>query len=301
MIMRGQPAAQTLEGFTSPSGNSSMKVEAVHVYKEFENRRQGSSIEVLRDVSTSVRAGEFLSIVGPSGCGKTTLLRIFAGLLPASSGSVLYDGLPITGPSSKIGFVFQSDNLLPWRTVRDNVAFGPQLRGDKRSAYMSRVQAMLELVGLAGFGDYYPHQLSGGMRQRVNLARALAIQPEVLLMDEPFASLDAQTRDIMQEELLRIWRETRNTVIFITHQIDEAIFLADRVMIMRARPGSVQEICPVDIERPRTLAMKRDPRFTKLADHIWHGIERQVRASIEEEQLASMRARPAGVESSGTE
>jgi NitT/TauT family transport system ATP-binding protein len=278
-----------------------MKVEAVHVYKEFENRRQGSSIEVLRDVSTSVRAGEFLSIVGPSGCGKTTLLRIFAGLLPASSGSVLYDGLPITGPSSKIGFVFQSDNLLPWRTVRDNVAFGPQLRGDKRSAYMSRVQAMLELVGLAGFGDYYPHQLSGGMRQRVNLARALAIQPEVLLMDEPFASLDAQTRDIMQEELLRIWRETRNTVIFITHQIDEAIFLADRVMIMRARPGSVQEICPVDIERPRTLAMKRDPRFTKLADHIWHGIERQVRASIEEEQLASMRARPAGVESSGTE
>ena len=277
------------------------KVEALNLYKDFENRRQSSTIQVLQDVSVTVRAGEFLSIVGPSGCGKTTLLRIFAGLIPASAGSVLYDGEPISGPSSKIGFVFQSDNLLPWRTVRDNVALGPQMRHEKSRSYAPRVTAMLELVGLSGFEDYFPHQLSGGMRQRVNLARALAIQPEVLLMDEPFASLDAQTRDIMQEELLRIWRETRNTVIFITHQIDEAIFLADRVMIMRARPGSVQEVCPVEIERPRSLEMKRDPRFTKLADHIWHGIERQVRASIVQEQLATMRAQPAAMEPSTRE
>ena len=185
-----------------------------------------------------------------------------------------------------MGFVFQSDNLMPWRTVKDNIALGPELRGERRRSF-PRGSTLLHLVGLSGFGDYYPHQLSGGMRQRVNLARALAVQPEVLLMDEPFASLDAQTREIMQDELLRIWREVRNTVIFITHQIDEAIFLADRVMIMHARPGSVQEILPVEIERPRTLQVKRDPRFTRLADHIWHNIERQVRASIQEEQLAT--------------
>jgi NitT/TauT family transport system ATP-binding protein len=280
----------TTSGVSAWSTASASKVEAVHLYKQFENKRQGSTIQVLQDVSLSVRSGEFLSIVGPSGCGKTTLLRIFAGLISPSEGGVLYDGAPISGPSSRMGFVFQSDNLMPWRTVEDNVALGPELRHERQSSYLPRVKAMLELVGLAGFADYYPHQLSGGMRQRVNLARALSIQPDVLLMDEPFASLDAQTRDIMQEELLRIWRETRNTVIFITHQIDEALFLADRVVIMRARPGSVQEICPVEIERPRSLEVKRDPRFTKLADHIWHGIERQVRASIEEEQLATTRS-----------
>jgi NitT/TauT family transport system ATP-binding protein len=283
---------QSLINANPSRGSASAKVQAQHIYKRFENKRQGGSIEVLDDVSLSIGSGEFLSIVGPSGCGKTTLLRIFAGLIPASDGQVFYDGDEITGPSSKMGFVFQSDNLMPWRTVKENVALGPELRGERRRSYLPRIESMLNLVGLTGFGDYYPHQLSGGMRQRVNLARALAIQPDVLLMDEPFASLDAQTRDIMQEELLRVWRETRNTVIFITHQIDEAIFLADRVIIMRARPGSVQEICPVEIDRPRTLEVKRDPRFTKLADHIWHGIERQVRASIEEEQLATMRARP---------
>lgn len=269
------------------------KVAASHVYKQFENKRQGGAIDVLEDVSVSISSGEFLSIVGPSGCGKTTLLRIFAGLLPASQGSVLFDGSQVTGPSSKMGFVFQSDNLMPWRTVRDNVALGPELRGEKRRTYGPRVEALLDLVGLSGFGDYFPHQLSGGMRQRVNLARALAVQPDVLLMDEPFASLDAQTREIMQDELLRIWRATRNTVVFITHQIDEAIFLADRVMIMRARPGSVQEMLPVELERPRALEVKRDPRFTKLADHVWHSIERQVRASIEEEQHATARSRSA--------
>jgi NitT/TauT family transport system ATP-binding protein len=267
------------------------KVQAIGVYKQFENKRQGGAIDVLHDVSVSISSGEFLSIVGPSGCGKTTFLRIVAGLIPASQGAVLYDGSPITGPSSKMGFVFQTDNLMPWRTVRDNIALGPELRGEKRRSYAPRTEALLQLVGLAGFGDYFPHQLSGGMRQRVNLARALAVQPDVLLMDEPFASLDAQTREIMQDELLRVWRETRNTVIFITHQIDEAIFLADRVLVMRARPGSVQEILPVELGRPRGLEVKRDPRFTRLADYLWHSIERQVRASIEEEQRATSRAR----------
>jgi len=292
---------QQLADQSRTTGTGASKVQAVGVYKQFENRRQGSAIKVLENVSVSVSSGEFLSIVGPSGCGKTTLLRIIAGLIPASGGSVLCDGAPVTGPSSKMGFVFQSDNLMPWRTVRDNVALGPELRGEKRRSYRPRTEALLELVGLGGFGDYFPHQLSGGMRQRVNLARALAVQPEVLLMDEPFASLDAQTREIMQDELLKVWRETRNTVIFITHQIDEAIFLADRVMIMRARPGSVQEILPVEIERPRALEVKRDPRFVRLADHVWHSIERQVRASIAEEQHATGRSHADGADADARE
>ena len=264
--------------------NTTTKVQARHLNKRFQNRQTRESIEVLQDINVSVSPREFLTIVGPSGCGKTTLLRIFAGLIPASGGDVLYDGVPINGPSLRMGFVFQSDNLMPWRTVAANVGLGPELRGESKSSYTPRVESLLELVGLAGFGGYYPHQLSGGMRQRVNLARALAIEPDVLLMDEPFAALDAQTREIMQTELLRIWNATHNTVIFITHQIDEAVFLADRLLIMSARPGRVQEMIPIEIERPRSLEMKRDPRFTKIADHVWHGIERQVRAAIKEEQ-----------------
>ena len=272
------------------------KLEAQHLHKSFENKRQGGVIEVLKDINISVASGEFLCIVGPSGCGKTTLLRIFAGLIPPSEGNVSCDGQPVSGPSGKVGFVFQSDNLMPWRTVMDNVALGPELHGEKRKTYRQRNEALLDLVGLSGFGDYYPHQLSGGMKQRVNLARALAVQPDVLLMDEPFAALDAQTREIMQDELLRIWRETKRTVVFITHQVDEAIFLADRVIVLAARPGRVQEIIPVDIARPRSLEVKREAHFARIVDHIWHSIERQVRASIQEEQMsrAQAHARAAG-------
>ncbi|HEX3246968.1 MAG TPA: ABC transporter ATP-binding protein [Chloroflexota bacterium] len=280
---------------------STSKVESRHLNKSFQNRQTREAIEVLTDINVSVSPGEFLTIVGPSGCGKTTLLRIFAGLIPPSGGDVLYDGVPINGPSTRMGFVFQSDNLMPWRTVAANVGLGPELRGENKSSYAPRVESLLGLVGLAGFGDYYPHQLSGGMRQRVNLARALAIEPDVLLMDEPFAALDAQTREIMQDELLRIWRATHNTVIFITHQIDEAVFLADRLMIMSARPGRVQEIVPIEIERPRSLEVKRDPRFTKVADHVWHSIERQVRAAIKEEQETLVGARSRSLEEVGRE
>jgi len=277
------------------------KVEARGLQKNFQNRQTRESIEVLRDINVSVSPGEFLTIVGPSGCGKTTLLRIFAGLIPANGGDVLYDGEPINGPSMRMGFVFQSDNLMPWRTVAANVGLGPELRGEGKRSYGPRVESLLELVGLAGFGGYYPPQLSGGMRQRVNLARALAIEPDVLLMDEPFAALDAQTREIMQDELLRIWRATHNTVIFITHQIDEAVFLADRLMIMSARPGRVQELIPIEIERPRSLEIKRDPRFVQVADHVWHSIERQVRAAIKEEQETLVGARGRSKEEVGRE
>ena len=266
---------------------------ADHLYKHFDNPITGQSIEVLEDVSLAVRPGEFVTIVGPSGCGKTTLLRIFAGLIPLSDGYVLHDGKPINGPSPSIGFVFQSDNLMPWRTVWDNIGLGPELRGERKRTYAPRIERLLDLVGLSGFERYYPHQLSGGMRQRINLARALAIEPDVLLMDEPFAALDAQTREIMQDELLHIWRGTGNTVIFITHQIDEALFLADRLVILAARPGRVQEVLEVDIPRPRSLEVKRSARFVEFADHVWHGIERQVRASIREEQRASSRRRNA--------
>jgi NitT/TauT family transport system ATP-binding protein len=272
------------------------KMQADHVYKQFDNPITGQSIEVLEDVSLAVKRGEFLTIVGPSGCGKTTLLRIFAGLIPLSEGHVLHDGTPVHGPSPSVGFVFQSDNLMPWRTVWDNIGLGPELRGESKRAYGPRIEQLLDLVGLSGFERYYPHQLSGGMRQRINLARALAIGPDVLLMDEPFAALDAQTREIMQDELLRIWRGTGNTVIFITHQIDEALFLADRLVILAARPGRVQEVLEVDIPRPRSLAVKRSPHFVELADHVWHGIERQVRASVRAEQLAAGAARRVGGE-----
>jgi NitT/TauT family transport system ATP-binding protein len=273
------------------SSLSPARMEVRRLYKRFDNPISGQSIEVLQDIDLSIGKGEFLTIVGPSGCGKTTLLRILAGLIPATDGQVLNNGNPITGPSPTVGFVFQSDNLMPWRTVWENVGFGPELRGESKKAYGPRIEYLLELVGLAGFDKYYPHQLSGGMRQRVNLARALAIEPDVLLMDEPFAALDAQTREIMQDELLRIWQATGNTVIFITHQIDEAIILADRLLILAARPGRVQELLDIDIPRPRTLDMKRTPRFTELADHVWHGIERQVRASIREEQHAGASSR----------
>jgi NitT/TauT family transport system ATP-binding protein len=285
-------AMSTEAGKPAPRRDSP-RMEVKGLSKRFDNPATGQSIEALQDINLAIGQGEFLTIVGPSGCGKTTLLRILAGLTPPTGGQVLNNGVPVTEPSPTIGFVFQSDNLMPWRNVWDNVGFGPELRGESRKSYGPRIEYMLDLVGLTGFDRYYPHQLSGGMRQRVNLARALAIEPDVLLMDEPFAALDAQTREIMQDELLRIWRATGNTVIFITHQIDEAIFLADRLLILAARPGRVQELIDVDIPRPRTLDVKRTPRFTELAEHVWRGIERQVRASIRAEQRISGKSRPA--------
>ncbi len=278
----------TLASVSTASAGGAVKLQASRVGMRFKSEQTGASVEALRDIDLRVRAGEFLTIVGPSGCGKTTFLRVLAGLIKPTEGSVSLDGAAIDGPNPSVGFVFQSDNLMPWRNIRDNVGFGPEVRGEPARSWKPRVNDLLDLVGLTGFADSYPHQLSGGMRQRVNLARALAIEPEVLLMDEPFGALDAQTREIMQDELLRIWRETGNTVVFITHQIDEAIFLADRVLILAARPGRVQEILDINIPRPRSLEVKRTPEFGALVDHVWRGIERQVRASIRDEQ----RARP---------
>ncbi len=260
------------------STEGARKLELKHISMVFTQR--GKRFEALRDVSIDVEAGEFISIVGASGCGKTTLLRIADGLRAPTRGEVLVDGRPVSGPGPDRGFVFQQDALFPWRTVLDNVIFGLEVQGRKKAESRARADGLIRLVGLAGFEQHFPHELSGGMRQRANLARALTIDPDVLLMDEPFASLDAQTREIMQAELLRIWRSNRKTVLFVTHQIDEAVFLADRVIVMTSRPGQVKAVLDVDIARPRDLSVKRTPRFLELVDEIWKMIEEEVKAAL---------------------
>ena len=254
------------------------KLQVANISKSFDE------LVVLERIALSVGDGEFVSLVGPSGCGKTTFLRIIAGLEPADAGTITIDGHTVTKPGVDRGFVFQADSLLPWRTVARNTAIGIEVNRRNAAADRSRVAALLRLVGLKGFESYYPRQLSGGMRQRVNLARALAVNPEVLLMDEPFASLDAQTREIMQTELLRIWNEGRKTVLFITHQIDEAVYLSDRVVVFSRRPGRINEIIDIGIPRPRPFAVKRTPDFAGYVDRIWRLIEKDVRESVLEER-----------------
>jgi NitT/TauT family transport system ATP-binding protein len=256
-----------------------LKLEVSHLHKQF------GDLSVLQDISLAIQSGEFISVVGPSGCGKTTFLRIVAGLEPATSGTLRIDGKPIAGPGGNRGFVFQNDSLLPWRTVLANALIGPEVAGQVTAKERQRTLDLLKLVGLSGFERYFPRQLSGGMRQRVNLARALAIDPEVLLMDEPFAALDAQTREIMQTELLRIWEQGRKTVLFVTHQIDEAVFLSDRVLVFARRPGRVQETVEIELPRPRELSIKRTPQFLGYVDHIWRLIEHDVRVAVNEEHV----------------
>jgi NitT/TauT family transport system ATP-binding protein len=236
-------------------------------------------LEALRGIDLAVERGEFISVVGPSGCGKTTFLRIIAGLERATSGKVLLDGREVLKPGGDRGFVFQNDNLLPWRSVFANAMIGREVAGQVGAAERRHTMDLLKLVGLEGFEHYYPRQLSGGMRQRVNLARALAIDPEILLMDEPFSALDAQTREIMQTELLRIWDEGRKTVLFVTHQIDEAVFLSDRVLVFARRPGRLQDEIRIPLPRPRSLGIKRTAEFVALVDRIWRMIEDDVRAA----------------------
>jgi NitT/TauT family transport system ATP-binding protein len=237
-------------------------------------------VSALAHVDLTVMEGEFVSIVGPSGCGKTTFLSVIDGLIAASSGRVLVDGQPVTRPGRDRAVVFQDASLLPWRTVLKNVVYGLECAGVPARQARVRAASFIEMVGLSGFEHHYPHELSGGMQQRVNLARALVMDPEILLMDEPFASLDAQTRELMQEELLQIWARAKKTVLFVTHQIDEAIYLSDRVVVFSRRPGTVKEIIPVAIERPRPLGVKREPRFHAIEDRIWSLIEEDVKGKL---------------------
>jgi len=220
--------------------------------------------------------GEFMAIVGPSGCGKTSLMSIVAGLLPYEEGRVVIDGKSVRGPGVDRAVVFQHASLLPWRTVAGNVRYGMELQRRFDAATMQqRTEFFTKLVGLQGFERHFPSELSGGMQQRTNLARALAADPVVLLMDEPFAALDAQTREFMQAELLKIWAEARKTVLFITHQINEAVYLADRVAVLSSRPGRLKKVFPIPFGRPRTLSLKRDPKFLEIEDEIWKLIEEE--------------------------
>jgi len=235
--------------------------------------RLARRLEAVKRVSFDVATGSFVSLVGPSGCGKTSILNTVAGLQPGFEGHVAVHGRAISGPGRDRALVFQQAALLPWRTVLGNVAYGLECHGVGRAAARQRALEFIELVALRGFEHHYPHELSGGMQQRVNLARALAVEPSLLLMDEPFAALDAQTREAMQGELMRIWSIRRSTVLFITHQIDEAAYLSDRVVVLSARPGRIKAVIDVTLPRPRSLATKRTGRFQELVQHIWDLIE----------------------------
>jgi NitT/TauT family transport system ATP-binding protein len=251
-----------------------VKLEIDHLTKRYWFERDAREILALNDVSLSVNEGEFVAIVGPSGCGKTTLLNIVAGVPPYNEGTVAIDGKRIHGPGVDRSVVFQNSSLLPWRSISGNVRYGMELQKRFDEPKMrERTEHFIKMVGLNGFERHYPNQLSGGMQQRVNLARALASDPVVLLMDEPFAALDAQTREFMQAELLKIWAQAKKTVLFITHQINEAVYLADRVVVMSARPGVVKDIFKIPFARPRTLSLKRDPRFLEIEDSIWQLVE----------------------------
>ena len=247
-----------------------------HMSYRYYLEREETEFLAFSDVSLSMADGEFVAIVGPSGCGKTTLLNVVAGLLPYDEGTLTIGGEAVEGPGTNRAMVFQNASLLPWRTVLGNVRYGMEMQRRFDGARMdARAYEMIRLVGLSGFEERYPSELSGGMQQRVNLARALATDPEVLLMDEPFAALDAQTREFMQAELLKIWSKSRKTVLFITHQIDEAAFLADRVLVMGTRPGRIKQEFHIPFERPRVLSLKRDPRFLSVCDGIWRLIEEE--------------------------
>ncbi len=280
------PEADAVDAESTPmSDQAKLRIERVGlVYPDAER-----PITALQDVSLSVQAGEFLSIVGPSGCGKSSLLRVVAGIIQQTSGQVHVRRDAPDRPLTAM--VFQEYALLPWRTVLDNVAFGPENRGVDREARHRQAQAILAKVGLVGFSQAYPHQLSGGMKQRVGIARALANDPEVLLMDEPLAALDAQTRNIMQEELLRIWSDYGKTVLYVTHAIDEAILLGDRVVLMTARPGRVKSLVPVDLPRPRSLEQKGSPQFAALYNEIWHLLREEVEQGMRDE-AAQAEGRP---------
>jgi len=238
----------------------------------------GQAAPVIDGLDLKIEPGEFIAVIGPSGCGKTTLLRLIHGLLHVDAGEVRMHDRPVRKPTRDRAMVFQADCLLPWRRIVDNVGYPLELAGVSRAQSRTKARDMLDFIGLGGTADKYPGQLSGGMRQRVNIARALVADPEVLLMDEPFAALDAQTREVLQTELLDIWARDRKTVIFITHQLDEAAYLADRVVVLLPHPGRVGEVVPIDLPRPRSLDVKHTAEFADIVEHLWSLIKTDVLA-----------------------
>ncbi len=249
-----------------------MAVEAKQLTVEYVQLRQKRRLVAMWEVSLDIPEGEFLVIVGPSGCGKTSFMNAVAGVVPASSGDLKVFGQPVSKPGPDRAMVFQEYALMPWRTVWDNIKFGLELQGrGNEAATRDTIQHFVKLVGLEGFEKAFPHELSGGMRQRVGFARALAVGPRILLMDEPFAAIDAMTRELMQEEMEKILAETKQTVIFITHSIDEALMVGDRVAVMTSAPGRIKEVITVDLPRPRWQHdIKSMPRYVEMREHIWH-------------------------------
>jgi NitT/TauT family transport system ATP-binding protein len=249
---------------------SLVKLEVIKLSVEYFLKRTQQSIHALKEISFSVYPGQFLTILGPSGCGKTTLLNAIAGLLPIQAGEILMDNKPILGPGRERAMVFQAPALMPWRTVLRNVTYGLEVQGVRLAEARNHARRYIKLVGLTGFEENYPHELSGGMQQRVNLARALVTEPELLLLDEPLAALDPLLRESMQQEIQRIWMQTGTTAVFVTHLISEAVYLGDRVMMLSERPGQVRELVEVDLPRPRPLRIRQNPRFREMEDYLWN-------------------------------
>ena len=272
-----------------PHSADSLAVEARHVSVEYERTREKSTLVALEDFSLDVHTGEFLTIVGPSGCGKSTFLNVVAGLTFPVAGEVKVYGKEVTGPGIDRAVVFQDYALLPWRTVEANVRFGLEMQKRLNSAAGDKVARYIDMVGLSGFEKAYPRELSGGMRQRVGLARALATEPSLLLMDEPFAAVDAMTREIMQAELSKIVATTGQAVVFITHSVDEAITLGDRIAVVTRRPGRIKEIIDVELPKPRSREIRHVPEFQAIRDHIWELLssEKPAGAELESSGMSS--------------
>jgi NitT/TauT family transport system ATP-binding protein len=248
------------------------RVSVKNVSRIFTKKEDGTGTEALQKVSFDVEDGEFVCLLGPSGCGKTTLLRIIAGLEVLTSGEITLNGIPIIGPDPKRGMVFQQYSLFPWRTVLDNITFGLEMQGIKKVEARRQVEKYIDLVGLEQFKNSYPYELSGGMQQRAAIARALANEPEVLLMDEPFGALDAQTRNVLQDELLKIWEQRHVTILFVTHSVDESVFLSDRIVTMTSRPGRIKEIVNVELSRPRC---RTGAEANRLRDYVLKLLEEE--------------------------
>jgi NitT/TauT family transport system ATP-binding protein len=273
--------------------DDTVKIEIRDINRIFPTRNRGNGPKefvALKDINLKVSKGEFVAIVGPSGCGKSTLLDILAGLAQPTSGAILIDGKKVTGPALDRGIVLQGYALFPWRTVRQNIEFGLEIKKTPKVERKEISAHFLNLVGLDGFGDHYPHELSGGMKQRVAIARALAYDPEVLLMDEPFAAVDAQTRETMQDELLRIWEETGKTIVFVTHSIEEAVFLADRVAVLDTNPGTVKDILDIDLPRPRQNSdIRSSAEFGWVRHKVWELLQnREVKPELPHVYSASV-------------
>jgi len=251
-------------------------IDVQNISKEFFSKG-GRKVKALQNLTFHIKKGEFVAILGPSGCGKTTLLKLLAGLISPDVGKILIEGIPVTASNSCIGYMSQADSLLPWRTISRNVEIGLEIRGVPTRQRKKRAQELIDRMGLKGFERNYPFELSGGMKQRVAVMRTLAYDPAIIYMDEPFVALDFQTRDMLEDDILRIWGETKKTIVFVTHDLSEAIILADRIFLMTSRPANIKGEYVINLPRPRTTEIRLIPEFNKILREIWNDLTTEVR------------------------